>query len=160
MRAAPGVLASLVPLALLFGCSAESDQPVLGLQAHSFANSEWSELVNLGAPVNSDGDELHATLSPDGLSLYFNSTRVGGLGAADIWVSRRACLECSWEGPANLGPLINSSRGEGGPNLSVDGHLLFFHSGRPGGRGAADIYVSRRADPKDDLGWPARKPVA
>jgi hypothetical protein len=49
--------------------------------------------------------------------------------------------------------VINSSSGDGGPNLSNDGHVLFFQSGRPGGLGAQDIYMSRRADPNDDVGW-------
>jgi hypothetical protein len=52
MRAALGVLASLVPLAMLLGCGAEPDQIVYGIQAHSFANSEWSTpvLVNVNSP--------------------------------------------------------------------------------------------------------------
>ena len=49
--------------------------------------------------------------------------------------------------------VINTPFLDGGPALSHDGHLLFFHSGRPGGPGSNDIYVSRRANPKDDFGW-------
>jgi hypothetical protein len=30
---------------------------------------------------------------------------------------------------------------------------MFFHSGRPGGPGNNDLYVSRRADPRDDFAW-------
>ena len=37
--------------------------------------------------------------------------------------------------------------------VSHDGHLLFWGSDRPGGQGQGDIYVSWRADPKDDFGW-------
>ena len=44
----------LIPLALLAACSTEtSNERVLGIQAMSFANSEWSEPVHLDAPVNS-----------------------------------------------------------------------------------------------------------
>jgi hypothetical protein len=52
----------------------------------------------------------------------------------------------------NLGPVVNSSVGDNGPSLSLDGHLLFFTSARTG-VGLNDIYVSRRANPKDDFGW-------
>ena len=153
MTPAPRVLASLVPLALLLGCGTESDQIVYGIQAHSFANSEWSEPVNLGAVVNSNVADGSPTLSKDGLSLYFNSTRPGGFGGGDLWVSQRACDDCPWGPPVNLGPVINTPAAENRPSLSVDGHVLFFFSGRPGGQGDNDIWVSRRADPKDDFGW-------
>ena len=52
--------------------------------------SPWSDPVNLGAAVNSDGLDQDPTLSPDGLSLYFTSDRAGGYG---IWISHRDCPE-------------------------------------------------------------------
>lgn len=103
--------------------------------------------------VNTGVNEVNPTLSPDGLSLYFASDRTGGLGAQDIWVSRRDCNDCHWQTAVNLGAPINSAAADGGPGLSPDGLLLFFHSGRPGGPGGNDIYVSRRADPRDDFSW-------
>jgi len=42
--------------------------------------SPWSDPVNLGAAVNSDGLDQDPTLSPDELSLYFTSDRPGGYG--------------------------------------------------------------------------------
>lgn len=148
-------LISLLPLGLL-ACGSDSDQIVFGMQAQSFANSEWSAPVNLGPAINSTANDQQASLSPDGLSLYFESNRPGAVGGSallDIWVSRRACADCPWETAANLGPVINTTSTDGGPVLSIDAHLLFFHSARPGGEGANDIYVSHRADPNDDFGW-------
>jgi hypothetical protein len=49
----------------------ESDQVTFEIQAQSFANSEWSEPVSLGATINSTFNEQAPSLSPDGLSLYF-----------------------------------------------------------------------------------------
>jgi len=128
---------------------------VSGIEAMSFANSAWSDPVNLGAPINSSASEMNAAFSPDELSLYFVSTRAGGLGGADIWVSRRASLDSPWADPVNLGSNVNGSGIEASPVLSIDGHLLFFSSDRPGGRGLNDIYVARRTDKSDDLGWGA-----
>jgi hypothetical protein len=39
------------------------------------------------------------------------------------------------------------------PNISPDGHLLFFDSNRPGDCGGEDIWVSRRNNKRDDFGW-------
>ena len=162
MTTAPRFLTLLAPLTLLLACRAESDRlpselsasdrSPSGFSASSFANSEWSTPVNLGPVVNSTVNDIQPSLSHDGLSLYFASVRAGGVGANDIWVTRRACDGCPWETPVNVAPL-NTSFLEGGPALSRDGHLLFFHSGRPGGPGSNDIYVSRRANPTDDFGW-------
>ena len=146
-------LASLTTIALLLACTTDSDQRVIGIQAMSFANSEWSEPVNLGAPINSSANEMNPALSPDELSLYFVSTRAGGLGGGDIWVSRRASLDGPWGEPVNLGPNVNGPGIDGSPVVSLDGHLLFFTSDRAGGQGSNDIYVARRADKSDDLGW-------
>jgi Tol biopolymer transport system component len=109
--------------------------------------------VNLGAPINSVSNDNSPALSADGLSLYFSSDRPDGFGAVDIWVSHRATPESPWEAPLNLGAAINSADGDTGPDLSPDGHLLFFSSNRAGGEGSNDIYVSYRADVDDDFGW-------
>jgi len=126
---------------------------VFEMQASSFANSEWSSPENLAA-INSTFNEQAPSLSPDGLSLYFGSNRprVGGSTDTDLWVSHRSCGDCPWGTPENLGPVVNSSVVDNGPSLSLDGHLLFFTSARTG-VGLNDIYVSHRADPKDDFGW-------
>src|SRR5713101_671744 len=136
---AAGVLP--ITLGLVTACRSEPNPVALKLEGMSFANSEWSEPVNLGPVVNSSGAEMNPGLSPDGLSLYFVSTRVGGLGGTDIWVSRRACDDCAWQAPVNLGSPINTADADGAPALSTDGHLLFFFSDRPGGFGQLDIYV-------------------
>jgi Tol biopolymer transport system component len=112
--------------------------------------SEWSSPVNLGPVINSSGLENGPELSRDGLSLYFSSARAGGLGMTDIYVSRRDCMDminplCVWKAPVNLGATVNSNNIDGGPNISRDGRELLLISGRLGGFGSNDIYVSRRA---------------
>src|SRR5216684_1635946 len=70
-----------------------------------------------------------------------------------------------WSAPVNLGPVVNSASLESAPNLTTDGHWLYFHSKRPTwitadgvevpncGGVEADLYVSHRQDKRDDLGW-------
>jgi Tol biopolymer transport system component len=139
-----GAFAALAVSMLVVGCRGESDQVVFTLQADRFAQAEWSEPVNLGPVINSSFVDANAALSPDEHSIYFVSTRPGGLGANDIWMSHRQCKGCPWETPVNLGAPINSDAAEAAPSMSEDGRLLFFFSARPGGFGGADIYVSHR----------------
>ena len=118
-------------------------------------DDDWGTPVNLGPPVIT-GDDGLSSISSDGLELYFQSTRAGGYGSDDIWVTRRATKDNAWGMPENLGPLVNSSKMEGEPWISTDGLELYFYSlNRAGGYGGFDIWISRRAT-KDD---PWQEPV-
>ena len=138
------IVASLGSLTLLVACRSEPDRLVFTLRADRFAASDWSEPVNLGPVINSGFVDANASLSPDGHALYFISTRPGGFGGNDIWMSQRQCLACPWEEPMNLGAVINTNAIEASPSVSEDGQLLFFYSTKAGGFGGADIYVSHR----------------
>ena len=127
--------ASRTALILVLACDTQRDGVIVEPRFSSFASSEWSAPVNLGPVVNSSFGDNNATLSPDGLSLYFASDRPGGLGLTDLWVARRASVDSPWEAPVNLGAPVNTPFADGAPALSIDGHLLFLHSNRPGGRG-------------------------
>ncbi|MFN2392036.1 MAG: FG-GAP-like repeat-containing protein [Pyrinomonadaceae bacterium] len=80
----------------------------------------------------------------DGLEIFFESDRTGTLGSSDLYVSARGGTSSPWQAPINLGANVNSASAESRPSLSFDGRELYFHSNRPGGSGAADIYVTRR----------------
>jgi hypothetical protein len=69
--------------------------------------SAWSAAVNLGPVVNSAGNEERPAISRDGLSLYFSSTKPGGFGGPDLYVSQRLSLEDPWAPPVNLGPNLS-----------------------------------------------------
>jgi hypothetical protein len=114
--------------------------------------SEWSEPVNLGPVVNSPFNDQAPTVSRNGLSLYFHSNRPGGFGENDLYVSWRSRIDLPWGPPVNLGPVINTASFEARPNLSRDGHWLFFSSNRPG-FGGMDIWVSYREHIHDDFAW-------
>lgn len=143
---------------LLVSCSPESTEPthIVGFDGASMHVrwSEWASPVNVGEPVNSARVEQGPAISRDGLVLIFQCGNCpGGFGATDLWVSRRANIDAPWGTPRNLGPAINTAAAEGGASLSIDGHHLFFHSSRDGGFGGTDIYMARRRDANDDLGW-------
>jgi len=57
----------------------------------SLADS-WSTPSNLGSNVNSAASETRPSLSWDALTLYFGSTRAGGDGGSDIYLTTRTRL--------------------------------------------------------------------
>ena len=121
--------------------------------------SDWSAPVNLGAAINTTFNEQSPALSKDGLRLYFSSNRPGTIGLADIFVSERNSVEEPWGPPINLGLVVNSTAEDVAPNLSRDGHWLFFMSRRlgsqrnPAGIESFDIWASYREHVHDDFDW-------
>ncbi len=110
----------------------------------------WGIPDNLGPTVNSSANDAGASISADGLELYFHSGRPGGFGERDIWVATRPTIHDDWGEPLNPGSTVNSSARNYGPNISPDGLTLFFYSNRPGGYGSTDIWMARRATIDDD----------
>ncbi len=143
----------------------------MGPTARAQNYGPWSAPVNLnalslsdGTPcapvVNSPSNDSHPAISPDNLSLFFASTRPGGLGEYDLWVTHRNSLHDCWGPPVHLGLPVNSTGRDFAPNLSNDGHWLFFHSNRTqmdaDGMtpcGGQDLYATHRQNNLDDFGW-------
>jgi hypothetical protein len=123
---------------------------------HQKVFTAWSEPVNMGPTINTSSDDNHPGITRDGLSLYITTNRLGGLGGVDIWVSHRPSINDPWGRPVNV-PNINTPFNEGVPNITPDGHTMYFNSNRPGGCGGVDMYMSTRKDPHDDFAW--GKPV-
>ena len=71
------------------------------------ANDPWGDPVNLGPIVNSPYLDVVQPLND--LVLLIASTRPGGYGGSDWWMSRRASVSEPWETPMNLGPTFNSA---------------------------------------------------
>ncbi|MBI3588773.1 PD40 domain-containing protein [Candidatus Micrarchaeota archaeon] len=111
-------------------------------------NDPWGPPQNLGPKVNTSFDEGSPALSVDGHRLYFNSNRLGGFGAGDIYVSRRHNKrdDFGWQDPENLGSGVNTDANENQPCIFEDDDTgiitLYFTSKRPGGMGGDDIYAS------------------
>ncbi|MHC4497741.1 MAG: TolB family protein, partial [Planctomycetota bacterium] len=105
----------------------------------------WSHPVNLGEVVNTSVWEGAPCLSADGLSLFFESSRSGGEGYDDLWVTTRPSRSEPWGKPVSLGPSVNSPHAESSPCISPDGLTLFFGSARPCGFGDIDIWMATRA---------------
>lgn len=108
-------------------------------------DESWGPRENLGPAVNGPKQDSGASISADGLTLYFNSDRSGGYGSFDNYATTRATKASPWGSPLNLGPTVNSSADDVFPCISANGLELYLGSYRNGGQGRSDIYVARRA---------------
>lgn len=114
----------------------------------------WSKPRNMGRPVNSAAWESQPSLSADGLTLYFTSSRNKN---KDIFVSRRAYKGARWSVPEKLG--FNTADSEEGPFIHADGQTMYFSSTGYVGMGKADLFVTRQqpdgswSEPQN-LGYP------
>jgi hypothetical protein len=108
--------------------------------------SAWGTPINLGPTINSADDDNDPRLSPDGLSLYFDSNRGGGHGGYDVWVATRPTLTAAFGAPVNLGSAINSSADDGGPQISADNRTLVFASSRSWASGQLEVWMSTRTN--------------
>jgi Tol biopolymer transport system component len=126
----------------------------VGDDAVKTASDPWGPPVNLGPTVNSSAWDSCPSISADGLSLFLESNRPGGIGDQDIWVTSRPTPDGDWGPPVNLGPTVNSSAWDSCPSISADGLSLYFCSYRPGGSGNCDLWVVTRATVSDLWGQP------
>jgi len=122
----------------------------------------WSAATRVESAAGTDPAFNGASLdgcpfiSRDGKTFYMASTRPGGRGGIDIWVSSRASVSDPWGAPVNVGEPVNSPDNDFCPTISRDGHRFFFVSNRAGGCGGDDLYATRLRpagwDPVENLG--------
>ncbi len=105
----------------------------------------WSTPVNLGATINTSGDEVFPTMNEEGV-LYFSSNGLTTMGGLDIFYSKK--VSGKWSTPQNMKYPINSPADDFGmvyqklndaekDSIRSKGILT---SSRPGGAGADDLY--------------------
>ena len=114
------------------------------------------------AAINTAAAEGCPIESPDGLALYFASSRAGGLGKQDIWRTFRATVSSVWGAAENLGAPVNTPEFDYCPT-PIAGNALLFVSSQPtaddcypgdtppppptGGPSAGDIFLSTETSP-------------
>lgn len=111
----------------------------------------WQPAVNLGATINSIADDNGPGYFEDAVrgnrQLYFGSSRSGGPGGTDIYVSKQ--MADGSFGTAALVTELNSSMNESDPSIRNDGLEILFHSNRTGTQGPNDLWVAMRASSLD-----------
>jgi Tol biopolymer transport system component len=124
----------------------QADPPTddfLDIYVADIVDGEPQPARNLGKPVNSIYPDGEHALYPDGVTLYFTSSRPDGLGNNDIW--RSTWDGTAWSDPIALGAPVNSSGNELQPAFTADGQIMYFTSDRDASTGLA-IYRSTLVD--------------
>ncbi len=106
---------------------------------HLLPNGRWSEPENMGAGINTPGDDECPFIHADNQTLYFVSNGLPGYGGNDIFVTRKG-FDGKWEKAKNLGYPINTINDEGTLFVAADGKTAYYASDRNDSKGAHDIY--------------------
>ena len=118
---------------------------------HTHDDFGWETPVNLGAGVNSAADDNGPSYFEndefDGEEgapqLFFASSRPGGLGLADIYMSEQ--MADGSFGPAVPVTELSSPMNDSRPSIRHDGLEIFIQSGRIGSFGQGDLWVATRS---------------
>ncbi|TXF90993.1 OmpA family protein [Neolewinella aurantiaca] len=98
----------------------------------------WGSVINLPTPVNSPGDDVGITLTPDGTRAYLASDREGGMGMDDIYMLRLKQGITSLQGPEIDGETFTVY--DGANSRRVSGAQVWFGEVDPSGRLPASYY--------------------
>ena len=98
---------------------------------------DWSQPVNLGPTVNTDGNEIFPFVDSKG-TVYFSSNGHAGQGGLDIFST--TFQGGKWTAPINISAPVNSPMDDFGFTSFAGGKKGFLTSNRKGGNGKDDIY--------------------
>ncbi|MBN1861474.1 MAG: PD40 domain-containing protein [Candidatus Thermoplasmatota archaeon] len=113
---------------ILWFCSAREGYTGVQWFSAQYLQGKWRDWQQVDFNPDYEVGELHI----HGDALYFHSSRPGGQGQRDIWVSKRIAGE--WQTPCNI-EAVNSPDDEGYPYITADGKELWFtriYLGSPG----------------------------
>ncbi len=120
----------------------------------NFRSGAWTEpqLLSINDPEAWDSSPA---FSPDGRTLYFSSSRRGGLGGNDIY---KTTIDDNgrFSRPENLGPEINTPGNEDFVSVGPDGTLYVASDGLPG-LGNLDLFRIEDGKPVN-MGQPINSP--
>lgn len=100
----------------------------------------WTKPQNLGASINSAGDEASPFLASDGKTMYFATTGRSGFGSYDVFVSKRQdSTWTNWSEPVNLGEGLNSPGMDAYYRIPAAGDYAYYVSSK-NSKGGTDIF--------------------
>ena len=111
----------------------------------------YSEIVDgvyqpaklLPGKIRTNNNEGTVAVHPDGSTIYYTvCNQEDGEGGCDLYYSLTDGI--NWSPRINMGKTINSASWEGQPTVSMGGNVIIFCSGRSGGYGGKDLYITNK----------------
>jgi Tol biopolymer transport system component len=118
----------------------------------TYSGTAWSALVPESS-LNSGGVDRGASITEDGQSVYWASTRSGGLGNTDVWVATGSWA--GWTSAMNV-PSASSAMSDERPAVTKDLLTIVLDSNR-NNVNDYDIFISTRSTTAAP--WPAPTPI-
>lgn len=103
------------------------------------AEGAFSAPENLGATINTPGDDAAPFIHSDGRTLYFASNGRVGMGGYDLYYSTLQA-DGTWSEPQNMGYPINTWADEINIFIDAAGTTAYMASDKEGGFGGLDLY--------------------
>ncbi|OON70387.1 hypothetical protein B0919_05360 [Hymenobacter sp. CRA2] len=127
------------------------------------SGTDWTAPKKLNGNINSKAFESDAFITPDGLTIYFSTSKYSEDNTLDIYYATRQ-PGGDW-GPAKQlpGP-INTKFDDDSPYLSRDGKTLYFSSRGHNTMGGYDIFkstydsIGRKWGAVENMGYPVNTP--
>jgi outer membrane protein OmpA-like peptidoglycan-associated protein len=109
------------------------------------AEGAFTAPENLGATINTPGDDAAPFIHSDGRTLYFASNGRVGMGGYDIYYSTLQ-PDGTWSEPQNMGYPINTPADEINIFIDAAGSMAYISSDKEGGFGGLDLYSFELAE--------------
>lgn len=103
------------------------------------AEGVFSAPENLGAVINTPGDDAAPFIHSDGRTLYFASNGRVGMGGYDLYYATLQ-EDGTWSEPKNMGYPINTPDDEINIFINAAGTVAYISSDKAGGYGGLDLY--------------------
>ncbi len=104
------------------------------------ADGTWAYPLPLPTSINTPYRESSPFIHADGVTLYFSSDGLAGMGKSDIFVTRKDSAG-NWSKPINLGYPINTEGRDWSLIVAPDGKTAIYSAQRPDSHGGVDLYT-------------------
>ncbi|GAB3224575.1 hypothetical protein GCM10027346_04880 [Hymenobacter seoulensis] len=127
------------------------------------AGGDWTAPKKLNNNINSKSFESDAYITPDGLTIYFSTSKYSEEGTLDIYYAKRQ-PGGDWGPAKTIGGAINTPYDDDSPFLSPDGKTLYFASRGHNTMGGYDIFksdwdsIGNKWSRPENMGYPVNTP--